>query len=99
MVFRYSVQPYDNIAVKRRNFENVYLLDYLIEGFNNDYPIYERLKMNYITAFKSLLRYYKERGKQTEYNRLYTLLKGIVSNNTAIDEQLRNYYYEYELDE
>lgn len=99
LVFRYSVQPYDNIAVKRRNFENVYLLDYLIEGFNNDYPIYERLKMNYITAFKSLLRYYKERGKQTEYNRLYTLLKGIVSNNTAIDEQLRNYYYEYELDE
>lgn len=99
LVFRYSTVPYDNTAVKRRNFEEVYLLDYLREDLSYEYPLYERIKMNYITAFKSLLRYYKECGKQNEYQRLYSLLRGIVSKNKAIDEQLRVYYYEHELKE
>ena len=99
LVFRYSTVPYDNTAVKRRNFEEVYLLDYLREDLSYEYPLYERIKMNYVTAFKSLLRYYKECGKQNEYQRLYSLLRGIVSKNKAIDEQLRVYYYEHELKE
>lgn len=29
LVFRYSLKPYDNMAILRRNYEQVYLLDYL----------------------------------------------------------------------
>ena len=99
LVFRYSTTTYDNTAVKKRNFEEIYLLDYLKEDFSYEYPLYERIKMNYVTAFKSLLRYYKERGKQSEYKRLYSLLQGIVSKNRAIDELTKKYYYEHELNE
>lgn len=94
LVFHYSTTPYDNTAVKRRNFEDVYLVDYLREEFTHEYPIYERIKLNYITAFGSLLKYYKECNNSIRQKELDTLLRGIISNNKAIDQQTRQHYYD-----
>lgn len=92
LVSRYSETRYDNIAAKRRNFESNYLFDYLREDFEYCFPVYERIKMNYVTVFESLLGHYKKTGNTQQYNKLYKLLKGIIENNTELTEQEKRHY-------
>lgn len=79
-VLKYSTKRYDNLAVKRRNYESVYLTDYLYETFvpeslgQSAYYV----NLNFIPCFKSLLDYYKAQGMTTEYNGLRTLMTRIV---------------------
>ena len=80
LVLKYSTRRYDNLSVKRRNFESVYLTDYLYETLvpetytTGGY----RVNLNYIPCFKSLLDFYKAQGMTTEYNRLRNLMLHIV---------------------
>lgn len=89
---RYSETRYDNIAAKRRNFEENYLLDYLREDFSQCHPNHERIKINYVIVFKSLLDHYKKNGNKLQYNRLHALLKGIIENNKEVSEEEKRYY-------
>lgn len=97
LVSRYSEKRYDNIAAKRRNFEDNYLLDYLREDFEYSFPVYQRIKMNYVTVFASLLDHYKKTGNMQQYKRLHKLLKGIIESNTVLSDE-EKLYYEQQLD-
>lgn len=75
LVFRYSLKPYDNMAVMRRNYEQKYLLDYL------RFPVVtDALRNNerYILAFLPLLKFYYVSGDKNQYLKLKTLLMSIV---------------------
>ena len=83
LVTKYSTKRYDNLAVKRRNYETVYLTDYMYETFVPDTFLDERfytLNLNFIPCFKSLLDFYKAQGMKAEYDRLRNLMVRIVEN-------------------
>ncbi len=80
LINRYSTRRYDNLSAKRRNFESVYLTDYLLESFSADTfdRIAYKLSLNYIANFKSLLDYYKAQGLKSEYDKLRRIMIHIV---------------------
>lgn len=100
LVMRYSTKRYDNLSVKRRNFESVYFKDYLYETFvpeTYNASAY-RLNLNYIPCFKSLLTFYKEEGLKKEYDELHGLMMHIVSRCEGIEDAaaLKHYCDEIE---
>lgn len=83
LVTKYSTKRYDNLAVKRRNYESVYLTDYMHETFGPDTYYGEsiyRINLNFIPCFKSLLDFYKAEGMKAEYDKLRNLMISIVHN-------------------
>jgi hypothetical protein len=96
LVIRYSEKPYDNLAMKRRNYEELYLTDYLRESFAPErYPASATpYSFNYIPCFKSLLDYYKRSGNIQRYNELHNLMTGIVKSIDVPEEERRKYYEE-----
>ena len=94
LVYKYSPRRYDNLSVKRRNFEEVYLTDYLYETFTPE--TYEasayKLNLNYIPCFKSLLDYYKDNGEKRQMRRLYGLMKRVVARTENITDEERKRY-------
>ena len=96
LVARYSEKPYDNLAIKRRNYEELYLTDYLRESFfPENYPASTTpFNFNYIPCFKSLLDHYKQTGNTTRYNELRTLMLRIVEQIDVPDEEKQKYYEE-----
>lgn len=96
LVMRYSEKPYDNLAIKRKNFEENYLTDYLRESFlPESYPVSaNKFNLNYIPCFKSLLDHYKQTGNTTRYNELRTLMLRIVEQVDIPDEEKLKYYEE-----
>ena len=96
LVARYSEKPYDNLAIKRRNYEELYLTDYLRESFlPENYPASTTpFNFNYIPCFKSLLDHYKQTGNTARYNELRTLMLRIVEQIDVPDEEKLKYYEE-----
>ena len=96
LVMRYSEKPYDNLAIKRKNFEENYLTDYLRESFlPENYPASaNKFNLNYIPCFKSLLDHYKQTGNTTRYNELRNLMLRIVEQINVPDEEKQKYYEE-----
>ena len=80
LVFRYSLKPYDNMAILRRNYEQVYLLDYLQSPIITDIS---RGEDSYILSFLPLLQFYHTSGDKNQYLRLKKLLLGIVERIDA----------------
>lgn len=103
LINRYSTRRYDNLAAKRRNFESVYLTDYLLESFSADTfdKIAYKISLNYIANFKSLLDFYKAQGLKSEYDKLRRIMIHIVDMykehicdpDSKEDKQLLKYYY------
>ena len=95
LVNKYSTVKYDNLAVKRRNFEEVYLTDYLYETFvpeTYNATAY-KVNLNYIPCFKSLLDYYRKTGNKTQEDKLYKMLKHILdSSKDLLDKDSYNHY-------
>ena len=99
LVYKYSTNKYDNLSVKRRNFEEVYNTDYLYKKTktkNKDrYQAEDAVNLNYIPCFKSLLTYYKETGNQKQETKLHSLLTHIVDNcSDNTDASIRKMYYD-----
>lgn len=94
LVYKYSPKRYDNLSVKRKNFEDIYLTDYLFETFTPE--TYEasayRLNLNYIPCFKSLLDFYKENGDRRQMRKLYSMMKRIVARTENISDEERKRY-------
>ena len=99
-MMKYSPKSYDNLAIVRRNFENVYLMDYLRETF---YPetvatvafnpqLTEALSLYYVPALKALLQFYKESGDLNHYDKLYLLLKSVIDNAKSFSKEVREQY-------
>ena len=96
LVMRYSEKPYDNLAIKRKNFEENYLTDYLRENFlPESYPASaNKFNLNYVPCFKSLLDHYKQTGNTTRYDELRRLMLRIVNQINVPDEEKQKYYEE-----
>ena len=96
LVNKYSTVKYDNLAVKRRNFEEVYLTDYLYETFvpeTYNATAY-KINLNYLPCFRSLLEYYRKTGNKAQEEKLYNMLKHILDKSKdLLDDDSYKYYY------
>ena len=105
LTMRYSAKPYDNLAVKRRNVEQRYLMDNLIMQFhpevNNVTAPFARnvrsLALNYLVLLNDLLPYYKKHNA-VEYARLNRIFSDIMDKAAgawAIPNSDKYYSIEY----
>ena len=85
LTLKYSKKAYDNLAVKRRNVEERYMMEYLLVSFRPDWTSGQRLAANYAVLLADLLPYYAKRS-QKRYEWLMRLLVGGVTN-TSLDEE------------
>lgn len=100
LLMKYSSKPYDNLAVMRRNFENVYLMDYLRESFYPqtlavsafDPKVNDGLNLYYIPALKALLQFYKESEDHNHYDKLYSILRTVIDGAKSCTKEVREQY-------
>ena len=78
--FKYSNEPFDNIRVLKENYENKFLTDYILLGFQNDksVSVLNSLNMTYLPAFLSLIKEYNQEEQNAKRERL-----SIIVNNIA----------------
>ena len=94
LVFRYSEQPYDNIAAAKRHVEQDYHFDYLTEpSFRPEvwWSGSERLQLNYVVMLAHLVEAYRETGRQQQADRLYDILKASVENGGFSEAKKKEY--------
>ena len=100
LLMKYSSKPYDNLAVMRRNFENVYLMDYLRKSFYPqtlavsafDPKVNDGLNLYYIPALKALLQFYKESEDHNHYDKLYSILRTVIDDAKSCTKEVREQY-------
>jgi hypothetical protein len=85
LTLKYAAKPYDNLAVKRRNVEERYMLEYLLVPFRSDWTTAQRLSANYAVLLADLLPYYAKHD-QKRYDWLMRLLVSSI-DNTSMDEE------------
>lgn len=80
LVYKYSTVRYDNMAVLRKNYEKVMLLDYIRMPLAVDIsqPIVNQTNLNYIAPFLQLYDHYKLSGDNTKAADLASLIKLIA---------------------
>ncbi len=96
LLMRYSAKSYDNLAVTKRNYEQIFLLDYLKEDFTPDSykDMVGHINLNYVTGFRSILEFYRVTGDLNNYTKLKTQLHAIIDryhfdNNSDKNEYLK----------
>lgn len=85
LLLKYSKKPYDNLAVKRRNVEERYMLEYLLVAFRPEWTAGQRLSANYAVLLADLLPYYVKHDRK-RYDWLMKLLVSGVTN-TSLEEE------------
>ena len=96
LTMRYSTKPYDNRAVKRRNIEQRYRLEYLRMPFHPEMKNTQRFSfsadayaMNYMRLLHDQLPYYKKHNRE-RYQWLYDIFTDIIDRlekeNYDVDE-------------
>ena len=98
LTMRYSTKPYDNRAVKRRNIEQRYRLEYLRMRFHPVMKNTQRFSgsaeadyyaMNYMRLLRDQLPYYKQHNKE-RYQWLCDIFRDVISQlekkNYDVDE-------------
>ena len=90
LLLKYSAKSYDNLAVKRRNVEERYMMEYLLVSFRPDWTAGQRLSANYAVLLGDLLPYYKKHD-QKRYDWLMRLLVSGITN-TSFDEEKKQEY-------
>jgi hypothetical protein len=101
LTMRYSAKPYNNLAVKRRNVEQRYLMDNLVMQFHPEVKSLTSAKhasslaFNYLLLLHDLMPYYKKHNREqyAKLNRIFTsILKRIQYHGYD------NYSVEYKTD-
>lgn len=85
LTLKYAKKPYDNLAVKRRNVEERYMMEYLLVSFRPEWTAGQCLSANYAVVLADLLPYYAKHD-QRRYDWLMRLLVSGV-NNTSLSEE------------
>lgn len=85
LLLKYSAKPYDNLAVKRRNVEERYMMEYLLVSFRPDWTAGQRLSANYAVLLADLLPYYAKHDQKRYEWLMHLLVCGIT--NTSLDEE------------
>lgn len=94
LVFRYSEQPYDNIAAAKRHVEQDYHFDYLTEpSFRPEvwWSGSEHLQLNYVVMLAPLVQSYRKEGRTRQADRLYRILQASVENGKFATDTQRTY--------
>ena len=84
LTLKYSKKPYDNLAVKRRNVEERYMLEYLLVSFRPEWTAGQRMAANYAVLLADLLRYYAKHDPKRYDWLMRLLIRGI--DNTSMEE-------------
>jgi len=90
LLLKYSKKPYDNLAVKRRNVEERYMMEYLLVSFHPEWTAGQRLSANYAVMLADLLPYYAKRD-QKRYDWLMRLLVSGITNTSLSDEKKQQF--------
>ena len=95
IVYKYSPERYDNVAVIRKNFEQIMLLDYVIAPLSADVSqsIVDNSNLNYIPAFMQLYDHYRLCGESDKAGNMAKLLRLLVSR--AGNDEYRKYVEDY----
>ena len=96
LLLKYSPKPYDNLAVKRRNVEERYQLEYLLTSFRPEWTSGQRLSVNYSVLLADLLPYYAKHDKK-RHDWLMRLLVSSIDNTAMSEErkqEFRNILFE-----
>lgn len=91
--YKYSKEPFDNLAVIRNNVENKYLLDFLKHSFYNNYAQSAVNQMNtgYMAIFLKLHEHYQTCGESEKALKIKNLAK-IVADNSGMTDWMK--YFE-----
>ena len=90
LLLKYSKKSYDNMAVKRRNVEERYMLEYLLVSFRPDWTAGQRLSANYAVMLADLLPYYAKHDRK-RYDWLMRLLVSGITNTSLSEEKKQEY--------
>ena len=90
LLLKYSKKPYDNLAIKRRNVEERYMLEYLLVSFRPDWTAGQRLSANYALLLADLLPYYAKHD-QKRYDWLIRLLVCGIMNTSLSEEKKQEF--------
>lgn len=91
LLLKYSSTKYDNMSVKRRNVEQRYLMEYLIESFSpTNWSSANNLSANYAVMLADLLAYYKRNDTQRYKWLMRTLICAV--NRTDFSQEKKNQY-------
>lgn len=90
LTLKYAQRSYDNMAVKRRNVEERYMLEYLLVSFRPDWTAGQRLSANYAVLLADLLPYYAKHD-QRRYDWLMRLLVAGIDNTTMSEERKQEF--------
>ncbi|PLW92582.1 MAG: hypothetical protein C0592_10035 [Marinilabiliales bacterium] len=95
LVYKYSEERYDNIAVIKRFYEKEMLKDYIVAPikFDRSKPIVDRSNLNYIPAFIQLYDHYKLSGEKGKAEDLGELIIHIARESG--NENYREYVTQY----
>lgn len=87
LVYKYSKERYDNIAVSKKNYEKLFLLDYIREQFTDDISqnIVNLSNLNYLAAFIPLYEHYKLSGDFQKQKELGELMLTIARDSGRHD--------------
>ena len=90
LTLKYSAKSYDNLAIKRRNVEERYMMEYLLVSFRPEWTAGQRLSANYAVLLGDLLPYYAKRD-QKRYDWLMRLLVSGITNTSLSDEKKQQF--------
>ena len=90
LLLKYSAKPYDNLAVKRRNVEERYQMEYLLVSFRPEWTAGQRLSANYAVLLADLLPYYAQHNRQRYEWLMKRLVCGVT--NTSLSEEKKQEY-------
>jgi hypothetical protein len=87
LAFKYSKEKYDNIAVIEKNYEKLFLKDYLSYNFTNDIsqPDVDYLNLCYIPSFLNLYVHYKVSGDKDKAEEIMSLIYTIAGKTEYKD--------------
>ena len=90
LLLKYSQKPYNNLAVKRRNVEERYMMEYLLVSFRPEWTSGQRLSANYAVLLADLLPYYAKHDQKRYDWLMRRLVSGIC--NTSFSEEKKQEY-------
>lgn len=90
LLLKYSKKTYDNLAAKRRNVEERYMLEYLLVSFRPEWTAGQRLSANYAVLLADLLPYYAKHD-QKRYDWLMKLLVSGITNTSLSEERKQEF--------
>ena len=90
LTLKYAKKPYDNLAVKRHNVEECYMLEYLLVSFRPEWTAGQRLSVNYAVLLADLLPYYAKHDER-RYKWLMRLLMNGIDRTDLPEEEKENF--------